>query len=149
MDTWICPEQPEHFNSSAALFWAKPSVSLASFSPTVNSTSLHFCHQSATLLLTQHTLTPPRRPFILAPVNPPARCRPHSRHWISQLFLSPLTTPSSALFSSSPAPSCSLHQSCIQLTHCQSGLLCPRRPLTHDINLYQLSALSKRDKRQL
>lgn len=49
--------------------------------------------------------------------------------------------------SPSPALSCTLHQSCIQLTHCQSGPLSPLRPPTQDINLYQLSTLSKLDKR--
>lgn len=89
-------------------------------------------------------LTPSCRPSISALINLPSRCRPHSRYWTSQLFLSPLTTPSLAL----SAPSCSLHRSCIQLTHCQSGLLSPLRPPTQDINLYQLSTLSKLDKRQ-
>lgn len=47
-----------------------------------------------------------------------------------------------------PTPRRSLHQSCTQLTLCQSGPLSPLRPPTQDINLYQLSTLSKLDKRQ-
>lgn len=60
----------------------------------------------------------------------------------------PLTPnyPFSRPFWSSPALSCSLHQSCIQLTHYQSEPLSPLCPPTQGINLYQLSTLSKLDK---
>ncbi len=43
-------------------------------------------------------LTPSCRPSISALINLLSRCRPHSWRWTSQLFLSPLTSPSLALF---------------------------------------------------
>lgn len=112
------------------------------------STSARSCHQSPTLPPCSAALTPSRRPSILALINLPSPRRPHSRCRTSQLFLLALTTPFSRPLSASPALRCSRHQSCIQLTHCQSGPFSPLRPPTWDINLYQLSSLSKLDKRQ-
>lgn len=60
-------------------------------------TSLHF---AINLQPPPHstTLTPTFHPSIWGLINLLSRCRPHSWHWTSQLFLSPLTTRSLALF---------------------------------------------------
>ena len=112
------------------------------------STSLALCHQSTTLLLVQPLSLHLCRPS----VSGPHQSTVSPRTTVVTLNFSTLPRapnyPFSRPLSSSPAPSCSLHQSCIQLTRCQSGPLSPRRPPTQDINLYQLSALSKLDKRQ-
>lgn len=136
----------EHFDSGRGTALSRRSLPA---SPTARSTFLHFA-------INLRPSTPPSFSRSRS-ISPSLRLGPH------QSAVSPRTTLATLNFSTlplapnypfyrpfrrPPAPRRSLHQSCIQLTLCQSGPLSPLRPPTQDINLYQLSTLSKLDKRQ-
>lgn len=91
-----CEGLLEHFNSRA-VFFGRSSCFAHVF---LSQPSLPLCTLPSICDPTPHStaLTLSCRPFISALINLPSRCRPHSWRWTSQLFLSPLTTPSLALF---------------------------------------------------
>ena len=94
-----------HENRNPDLLWAisirgaAPSRRSLPVSSTARATFLHFAINLRPPIPPRPrsaALAPSRRPSISALINLPSRRGPHSRRWTSQLFLSPLTTPSIA-----------------------------------------------------
>lgn len=96
METWICCERTQHFNSSAMLFLR----SLRLTRVCLSQLALPLCTLPSIYDPPPRSsaLTPSCRPSVSAPINPLSRLRPPSWRWTSQLFPSPLPTPSPALF---------------------------------------------------